>query len=137
MAIRLFNLYKKFALVILPRFYRKIPKIIWAGAAVSGIFFLGFASGFFANEGKGSLVYQDLEEEHRDYLNLINGYEELSNLYYYQGQNVASITNLSLYETNPGQVAEAYESSKEYKDKILVQQGRILEQRKNAGLLNE
>lgn len=137
MAIRLFNLYKKLALVILPRIYRKIPKLILGSAAVFGIFSAGFLSGFFANDGTNSLAYEDLDRKHKDYLNLINGYEELSNLYYYQGQNVASITNLNLYETDPEQVAKAYESSKEFKDKILVQQGRILELRTQAGLINE
>ena len=129
--------YKLLSLDILPRFYRKIPKIIWFSAAVFGIFIAGMLFDYLTTKPTDFEEYEDLSEKSQQYLDLITGYEELSNYYFYQGQNVSAITNWNLYETNPEEVAEAFESAKEYKDKILVQQGRIMELRKQAGLINE
>lgn len=134
----LFAAYKKLAIDILPRFYRKIPKLIWGTAAAFGFFAIGVVFTLaIEGEGKNTTAYKDLTEVSDDYLNLISGYEELSRLYNFQGQNVSTITDMSLYSTNPEEVYEALASSNEYRDKILVQQGRILEQRNQAGLLVE
>ncbi len=133
----LFRSYKKLAFEILPRFYKKIPKLILGAAAAFGFFSLGIIVALMIEGSIQKVPYKDLEEKNEDYLNLISGYEELSHLYYVQGQNFSTITDMSLYETNPADVADAFTSSKEFKDRILVQQGRIMEQRKNAGLLIE
>lgn len=134
----LFSSYKKLAFVIFPRLYRKIPKLIWGSAAAFGFFALGVLFALSVEgDGKNTEAYKYLAEKEESYLNLIAGYDELSRLYNFQGQNFSTITDMSLYQTNPEEVYEALASSNEFKDKILVQQGRILEQRKNAGLLIE
>lgn len=131
---RLFNRYKNFALVTLPRFYRKVPKLVWGIAAAFGFFSLGVLFTLFMIFQEQPYNYEDLEERNKKLLELVSGYEALSDLYYYQGQNFSVITDLNMIANNPGEVADAFRSSDSYKDKILIQQGRILELRKNAGL---
>ena len=133
----LLNSYKKLAFVILPRFYKKIPKLVLGASAAFGFFSLGVIVALIIEGNIQEVPYKDLEEKNEKYLNLISGYEELSKLYYVQGSNFATITDIDLYQTNPADVADAFSSSKEFKDRILIQQGRIMEQRKNAGLLIE
>ncbi len=135
----LLNSYKKLAFQILPRFYKKIPKLILGAAAAFGFFSLGvlFALYVVLKEETDSSKYDYLAEKETYYLDLISGYDELSRLYNIQGQNFSIITDFSLLDSNPQEVYRAIDSSENYKDKILVQQGRIMEQRKNAGLLNE
>lgn len=132
----LFNRYKKFALVTLPRFYKKIPKTLWILAGAFGFFCLGIVFTFFMESESYPVSYEDLEKRNDELLKLIDGYEQLSDLYYYQGQNVSVLTNFDIYETNPAEVAEALSEADRYKDKILVQQGRIMELRKSAGFLD-
>ncbi len=133
----LIKTYKKLAFEILPRFYKKIPKLILGASSALGFFVLGILFTLIIEGNIQKVPYGDLEDKNEKYLNLISGYEELSRLYYVQGSNFSKITDMNLYETNPAEVANAFTSAKEYKDRILIQQGRIMEQRKNAGLLIE
>lgn len=129
----IFDKYLQLAFEVLPKFYRKIPKIIWGSMAFLGIFVMGFLFGLILNDGTRSLAYQELGEKEEKYKDLVLGYEELSTLYKYQGQNMGTIMNLDLYETNPEEILQAIDSTKEYKDRILLQQGRIIELRRQAG----
>lgn len=131
---RLLNKYKNFAITTLPRFYRKIPKLILYSAAAFGFFCLGIIFVFIVDPYKDYVTVGFHQDQADKYFNLIEGYEELSNLYYYQGQNMNVITDLNMIENNPSEVADAFRSADSYRDKILVQQGRIIELRKSAGI---
>jgi len=133
---RLFKKYKNFAIVTLPRFYRKVPKGLWVLAGAFGFFVLGVIFGFYWYANTPSLEEERVSKKSDSYLNLIYGYEDLSELYNYQGQNVGVITDPYVLENNPEEFYMALDSIKEYRNKILVQQGRIMELRKQAGILD-
>ena len=127
-----FRKYKRFAFG-LTRFYRKVPALVWGSAAVFGIFALGVIAGIALNDGTESLAYKDLEEKQGKYEDLIRGYEELSGLYTVQGENINIITDTNMLTNYPNEYFEAYQSIGEVRDKIIFQEGRISEMRKEAG----
>jgi hypothetical protein len=131
---RLFNRYKNFALVTLPRFYRKIPQFVWFLGGAFGFFAAGVLFTLFSMGELNENELDRLNKSNDEYIKLISGYEELSDLYSYQGQNVGVITDPYVLTNNPAEFYDALDSIKDYKDRILVQQGRIMELRKTAGM---
>lgn len=131
--------YGKFAFS-LGKFYKKIPYFIWAGFAVLGILIVGMAMGA-EFESRSEPAYmsptQKLQAQNEKYLDLIDSYADLSTLYQYQGENVRVMMDENIINENPREFYEAVSSMKDYRDKILIQMGRIYELRKQAGLIND
>lgn len=117
------------------RAVRKIPTLVWGTFAVIGILMFGFIGGFSAGTNP-SYTPTPLEAErvkNAHYRNLIRGYEDLSELYRLQGQNVGVIMNTELLLTNPEEVRDAFNSISQHREMINVQIGRIMELRRAAG----
>lgn len=80
---------------------------------------------------------QQLTQKNENYLKLIQGYEELTDLYTEQGKNVATILDKETVLTNPTATINALANIDGLRDQILFQQGKIQQLRKTAGLLLE
>lgn len=131
--------YKKFALS-LGKVYAKIPYFIWAGFAVLGILIVGMVMGAELERNSEPAYMspaQKLSAQNEKYLDLIDSYEDLSTLYRYQGENVRIMMDEDIMNENPREFYDAVSSMKDYRDRILIQMGRIYELRKSAGLINE
>lgn len=113
----------------------KIPLLVWGTFASIGIFLVGTLFGYmFATNSLDGLDYSDLSEQNTHYKELIYGYEDLSDLYYRQGENVGVVMDRDMWEQNPEEISDAFSSMDEYRTYILLQEGRIMQLRKNANL---
>src|SRR5207237_1433606 len=76
---------------IFTKTFKKIPKIVWGTAAVFGIFTAGIIFGYSMSHDSPDPTSSNASAQNLKYMNVIKGYEDLSKLYYYQGQNVSVI----------------------------------------------
>ena len=126
--------YKK-SIPILKSVMRKIPLVIWGGFAVFGIFVFGLFVAFAVEDvPKDDLTSKLSDNKSEQYLDVINSYQEISRLYYYQQQDIDIIADYNNWQDNPEELYDALSSYKQKKDEILFQLGRIYELRKKAGL---
>lgn len=119
------------------KFFRKIPVLIWGLLACSAILVFGFCIGYLTgvkSETPGS-PYAILKEGNKKLMNLIDGYSQLSGLYFNQGQDVSIVLNKDMAENHPEEIIDALQSINQKRDMINVQLGRLYELRKAAGLI--
>jgi len=118
------------------RIFKKIPKFVWIGFALLGIFVAGTMLGFEASEDThwDSFTKRDaLQYENEKYQALITGYEDMSKLYWGQGEAMVAILNDDNIMNNPQKIADSMKTINQARDLIILQQGRIMELRKAAG----
>ena len=116
---------------------RKIPRVLWVGAALFGILIFGHALGIsFAYDPTSSAPTQarQLKIQNDKYADLIRGYENLNDLFSMQGQDLTIIMDKNIILNDLTQFQKALDRMTARKDLILLQQGRILELRKSANL---
>lgn len=116
---------------------KRVPSLVWGLLACTTIFVGGMLIGYVRGmqaENLGTPVYA-LREENTKLINLINGYTDLSNLYWNQGQDVSIVLNKDMLEKHPEEVTNALQSINQHRDMINVQLGRIFELRKAVGLV--
>lgn len=117
------------------RILKKIPTFVWGFFAVIGILFIGMLVGYESAQEDTSLSpIQQVRVQNERYSRVIQGYEELANLYFEQGQNLKIVLDKDMILQNPQEVVDAFKSMDQYRSLINVQMGRILEQRREAGL---
>lgn len=110
-----------------------VPKVIWGGFAVFGIFLFGFLVG--ASIDKTTLQDgSDTPLQKSELRNVIDGYQDLSRLFYLQQQDMDIIVDTSAWQNNPEELSDALRSYQEKRDQIIFQYGRIYESRSRAGL---
>lgn len=118
---------------------RKVPTLIWAIFAVIGILIVGVSFGLsFANSTTIArpTEYETLRNTNSKYLDVIRGYETISDLYYSQGKSVSTLLGSDKLLENQALIEQLLTNIKNTRDLILVQEGRMLELRKNADLPN-
>ena len=117
--------------------YRKVPTIVWGSFAVIGILFVGLTMGFTAGSDYqySPTSLEKVREQNDKYLDLIEGYEIMSQLEAYQDENVRIVADRNMADDHPGEFYEALTSLTDYRDRILIQSGKIIELRRQAGLL--
>lgn len=113
-----------------------IPGIVWGIFAVIGILFVGLMLGYSvaADPNYTPSELQASAQRNKELLRLVDGYEDLSNLYQIQGQNVGVVLDRDIALTHPEEIDDAYDSMSQYKNMIQLQYGRIIEMRHDAGL---
>ncbi len=113
----------------------QIPTVIWGAFAVLGIFIIGILVGT-ATPAQSSQGPQESKKE-LEYRQVIDGYQNVSKLFYLQQQDMDIVTNTSSWQEHPEEVIDAISSYHQKKDEILFQWGRIYELRKKAGLSDD
>ena len=116
---------------------KKTPTLIWAGFALIGIFVAGLATGIDYSQStfiSPPSEYEKLSTTNNQYLNVIRGYETLSDLYYSQGKSVSTLLGSDKLPDNQNLIDQLLTNIKNTRDLILVQEGRMFELRKNANL---
>lgn len=117
------------------RVVTKIPKIVWIGCALFGIFSIGFIIGSVSQSGyTDEKTVQKQGEKNAQITDILNSYQGLSKLFYLQQQDMDIITDTSQWSANPQELADAISSYKQKKDEIIFQWGRLYELRRKAGL---
>ncbi|GEM_PF-5634090 len=117
------------------RFLKKIPKVVWGFFAVVGILFVGMLVGYeSAQEDTTLSPIQQIRVRNERYSQVIQGYEELANLYFEQGENLKIVLDKDMILQNPHEVVDAFRSMDQYRSLINIQMGRLLELRREAGL---
>lgn len=115
---------------------RKIPFSLFIALALIGAFVFGaavaIATGFDTKLPKPTEV-QQTEIQNKNYVELIQGYETLTDMYNTQGENIATILSKDSYQNNPQAVFDALDQVDKTRDLILVQLGKIQQLRKAAG----
>lgn len=124
----------KTAKIVFGKILSKIPIIIWGGFAVFGIFIFGVFVGLAASETPDPYLTSDTEKRMEEYRQVINAYQDLSKLFYMQGQDMDIITDFSRWEENPGELRDALDSFHQKRDEILFEFGRVYEVRNRANL---
>lgn len=116
---------------------KKIPTLIWATFAIIGVLIVGVAIGISFSQStyvSSPSEYEVLKTNNDQYLNVIRGYETLTDLYYSQGKSVSSLLGSDKLPDNQNLIEQLLTNIKNTRDLILVQEGRMLELRKNANL---
>lgn len=113
----------------------------FAGYFFMAIIFLGiFLFGVFigSHSSAGQTDEADLlnlaRSDNRKLLDLIGGYEAITELYVNQEKNIGTIMNFDLYYSDPKTYNAALDDAGKYRDLINFQHGRIIELRHAAGL---
>jgi len=121
---------------LVKRTLKKVPVMVWATFALIGSFLIGLilGIGYLDNTPPEKTPYQIELGKNVKYQNLISGYEDLSKLYSSQSANLAITFDRDMIENHQDQVNAAILRIDEYRDKILVERGRIDELRHSAGL---
>lgn len=112
----------------------KVPAVVWGGFAVFGIFLFGFLVGLAAGEEGDVQEYAKEDKQAVEYRGVIHAYQDLSRLFYLQGQDMDIITNYPSWESDPQELADAISSYKQKKEEILFQLGILYEKRQRANL---
>lgn len=118
------------------KLFSKIPTIVWGLLACSAILIFGFCAGYLkgiSSEVPGSPKFV-LKEDNTKLKDVVSGYEQLSQLYINQAQDIAVVLDRDMLANHPEEVTEALRSIDQKRDMINVQIGRILELRRTAGL---
>ena len=118
----------------------KIPVIILGAFAVIGILTVGAIAGYEIGidpQLTQPTIYKQLQLKNNQYQELILAYEELSRLYYEQGANIATVLDRNTLLNNPDKATQALKEVDRIRGLIILQQGRIIELRKTAGLPEE
>lgn len=117
---------------------RRIPFFVFGFFALSGALLIGIFGGFAMGSGpQEKTIHEEMMEVRDENLklrDLVNGYEDLSKLYYEQGNNISVVLDTDTLINDPLKVRTALKSMNDYRDMINVQYGRIIELRKSAGL---
>jgi len=117
------------------RLLKKIPKVVWGFFAIVGILFVGMLVGYeSAQEDTTLSPIQQIRVRNERYSQVIQGYEELANLYFEQGENLKIVLDKDMILQNPHEVVDAFRSMDQYRSLINIQMGRLLELRREAGL---
>lgn len=123
---------------IFGRIFRKIPTLVWGLLACTTIFVGGMLIGYLRGmqaDSLGTPVYT-LKEENRHLKDVTTAYDELTRLYFQQGQDVSIVFNQDILEKHPGEITDALQSINQHRDVINLQLGRIIELRRTAGLVD-
>lgn len=114
---------------------RNIPRAAWVVSSVFGIFMFGLILGFMGGQDEANLKLRSATDEgKKNYIEVINAYEKIGDLYFQQGEDVSIMTNTNLWASDPQEVVEAIQSFKQKRDEIIFQQGVISEARRRAEL---
>lgn len=121
---------------LLKKIIRKIPTLVWGLLACSAILTFGFCAGYLKginSDVPGSPKFT-LKEDNTKLKDVVSGYEQLSQLYINQAQDIAVVLDRDMLANHPEEVTDALRSMDQKRDMINVQIGRILELRRTAGL---
>lgn len=113
--------------------FKKIPTIIWGGFAVFGIFLFGVLVGGLPSQTDVNSNTK-ISSQSDKYKNVIDGYQDLSRLFYLQQQDMDIIIDSSIWQDHPEELSDAISSYKKERDEILFQFGRVYELRNKASL---
>lgn len=111
---------------------RDLPKLIWGAFAVVGILVIGFLLGVWVYTNTSDIEDPEitLSKENAKLRGLIDDYEELSDLYYKQGQNIHIVLDPDIYENYPDQSYEAFLGLKQFREMIIDKQKDIEKKKK-------
>jgi hypothetical protein len=117
------------------RLLSKIPSVIWGAFAIFGIFLFGAIAGS-ATSANSTQAPTDTKRE-LEYRQVIDGYQDISRLFYLQQQDMDIVTDASIWQEHPEELTDAIASYHQKKNEILFQFGRLYELRRSAGLSDD
>ena len=117
------------------RILSAIPRVIWGASAIFGIFLFGVIAGS-ATSANSTHTPTDTKRE-LEYRQVIDGYQDISRLFYLQQQDMDIVTDSSIWQDHPEELTDAIASYHQKKNEILFQFGRIYELRRSAGLSDD
>ena len=113
----------------------KIPRLAWGFAAAVGFVSMGMVFGFRLGIESGSSAKSDNNgEQSKSYINLIDAYENESDLYLKQNDDVRVLLDTNIIQNHPEELNDAIRSYYQKRDEIIFGAGRISELRRRAGL---
>lgn len=113
--------------------FKNLPKLIWGAFAVIGILVIGILLGIYFYTRTSDIEDPEIAlfKENAKLRNLIEDYEELSELYFKQGENVGIVLDPDVYYSNPDQTYEAVLALKQFREMIIDKQREIESQKKD------
>lgn len=113
----------------------KIPRLAWGTAAAIGFLFIGLVIGFdLGGKNENTVKSENSAEQSKSYINLIDAYENESDLYLKQNDDVRVLLDTNIIQNHPEELNDAIRSYYQKRDEIIFGAGRISELRRRAGL---
>ena len=115
--------------------FSKIPRLAWGVAAAIGFLVIGLVIGFdLGGKNENKVRFGNGAEQSKDYINLIDAYENESDLYLKQNDDVRVLLDMNILQNHPEEINDAIRSYYQKRDEIIFGAGRISELRRRAGL---
>lgn len=138
MKFRLQPLLKE-TLAVNKRFYfrvlKKIPTFVWGAFAVFGVLCLGVILGIAIYSIETEMTEIDyLRQENAALKELVTGYEQMTRLYQDDRTNTGKIMDIETMLSDRELAEDTFTQADLYTNLIMMQYGRLMELRKNAGL---